>query len=264
MVRDFRMTLQEFASQNLDWSLNFYPKASWPPSLPVIAVKYKDQILVLAGFDRARDQKLDVLIISESETSEKLELLIDEIWPLDRLAPFERLRLNKALSRNSQGLELLEWPFEIQNFFDERKLQLKSLKPLEFLNDLRLEVTDSFLKLKPSSSETRELIDLLCDLKLSGLSWSSLAPSPEKETTLSWLKKLQRLRAPKTVGGDEEKAQLVGKLSWPRGVRAKWERSGDQAGILLQSKITNQTEWLKLKSSLEKIEIGDSVWNPSM
>jgi hypothetical protein len=257
------MILQEFASETLDWTLNFHPSIQWPSCLPVIAVNLEGSLKVIAGFERkALANKVLICDLSENKT---LRDLLEEIYPVDHLGFFERIRLEGLLKNPTAEISaLLNWPLSIQNFFDGRKLNFKNLKSLIYLTEWQTNICEMFFHLKPSSSECREILDLLWDLKLSEKLNKDFFESYRSMESSSWLKLLKTFRNPQASHQDHQKAVEVSKIPWPRGVFGKWERQGDQTCVNIQSKIKNQHEWTSFKIALSRLEIGETIWTTSI
>jgi hypothetical protein len=137
-------------------------------------------------------------------------------------------------------------------------MALKSLRPLEFLGDWTSEIEKTFIALSPSSSQIRESLDLLCDLKFKNLSWLECAPQSSDAT--AWILLLKKLYSPVAINADQVNQSELLKLSWPRGVSVKWDRHGDQTGFIIQTKITSDREWNSLRESLSKLNLGDKFW----
>ena len=240
------MKLVQISTQEIIWDLDFKPRQKWPDLLPVIACEASSgKLVAVAGFERK--ETVEVLVIDLPV----LEAL-NQLWPEEKMGSLERLRFFKILGKPHPMEFLLNWPLDFQQFLDGRGLPLKNLKPLEYLSDWKSEIAREILGLNLTSSEVREAFDLLCDLKLTGHTWAEIIP-------LS-LGRLKALRNPKTISSDSAQSETVDKISWPRGVQAKWERRGDRAGVTIQANIATHGEWLKLKASLEKLEIRESLW----
>jgi hypothetical protein len=248
----FMPNLLEHRPSELNWKFDFAPQNPWVAILPALAVVHEGQLTVVAGFDKKNADKLSVL-----EIEGPLAKVLGDLYPSETLLPLENLRLEQILGRLPQPLKyLLDLPLELQIFLDEKQVSIKTLKPLEYLKDWTQEITLEFLKLKPSSSQIREILDLLCDLKMSGKNWSDCAPKDLQ----TWIPELFKLRNPNLTRSDNGSAEIVQKANWPRGVRAKWERHGDQGGITIQVRVANPKEFENLKTSLQKVEIEDKLW----
>jgi len=218
--------------------------------------------VALCGFDRQDGSEfIDALVIDENPHA-----VIKSIYEnlTGELGSCESARL-KAIVEAAHGLEfILRWDLSLQNLFDEKQMPLKVLKPLIYLEHWRKPLTEALLELKPSAQQIREILDLLCDLTLANkdLSWEGIAPQIKTEKQNSdnvstWIKSLQAKRFPKTISRDDAQKEKTSQLSWPRGVHARWERQGDQAGIVIQTKISNALEWKRFKENLNKIEIDE-------
>ncbi len=250
----FMPNLLEATPLELNWKYDFSPKNPWAAILPVLAVVHEDQLTVVAGFDKKHSKKLSVL-----EIDGPLAKVMGDLYPREKLLPLENLRLEQILGKSPGVLKyLLELPLDLQIFLDEKQVSLKALKPLEYLKDWANEITFEFLKSKPSSSQIREILDLLCDLKMNNHTWLECAPKDPQ----NWGTDLFKLRNPILTRSDLGSADLVQKANWPRGVRAKWERQGDQGGITIQVRVANPKDFENLKSSLQKIELEDKLWTP--
>jgi hypothetical protein len=267
------MKLQKLNPKNLQWNYDFSPRRNWPRSLPVIAARVNaSDLAVVAGFDRRHAEgspsvgEIDVLVVEDDPVT-----ALKQLWPSHELGACELQRfhfvLGCVLEAPLPAPFVLEWPIEIQNFFDSKQVSLKALKPLQYLSDWKTEIVKAFLELAPTSSQIREIADLLCDLKLGGRPWVDCAPgemshvsNTQRFDSSAWITKLKRSRFPRTLKTDDDAANLVKAVSWPRGVQARWERQGDQAGIVIQTKVNNPVEWKRFKENLEKLELGDGFW----
>jgi hypothetical protein len=145
---------------------------------------------------------------------------------------------------------------EFQNFCDERAIPLKALKPIQYLGEWVGAVTSLLINLKLTGSQVREALDLLCDLKFQGSTLENIQPQPEEK---DWIQTLRKKRNPITSSNDENTNQRVQKMSWPKGVQAKWERHGDQAGVQIQTKIASLRDWQKFKESLSDLNL-EGIW----
>ncbi|MDZ4676086.1 MAG: hypothetical protein SGI74_01140 [Oligoflexia bacterium] len=251
------MKFKTYKSSELTWSLDFKPLKKWPEILPVIALIDNGSIKVISGFERQIQDQVDVLIIDSP-----LNVAFEQVWPNAQLGGLERLRLLKVLGQSTEQDFLLEWPVELQYLLDQKQVALKSLKPLEYLTTWKDQLSSALIALRPSSSQCREVLDLLCDLKMSGLQWGDCQPEIKTVFEAShWMTQLKTLRNPNTLQNDSLVNKSVMHVPWPRGVSAKWERQGDQASIVIQAKVNNKLEWKRLTENLQKTELGDQIWN---
>jgi hypothetical protein len=240
--------LKQYEPQQLNWTFDFSPRNPIPTFMPVLLTTHHDELVVVGGFEKKDTPQIWGLHIEES-----LAGAMEALYPEKSLAPLEALRRRRVMEPKAlpHHVYLENLALAMQNFLDDRNVPLRSLKPIQHLQEWMEEISKSFFALKPSTSLTRELLDVLCDLKFNGSNWNQI-----KSHTLEasqWLNKLKKLRAPRTLGSDEELKNSVQKLSWPRGVSAKWERQGDQSGIVIQTKVTNARDWQSFKESLPVI-----------
>ena len=263
--------LETLTADKLNWKLNFTPLRKWPDYLPVLVVCAGDQLVVVAGFEREVCPEISTLIAPGDLTQ-----VFVQCWGDESLGTCEKLRASHFLSiflksqtTDSTVIEpVLTWPIEFQNFLDGKQISLKNLRPLKFLNEWQSEMTKLFLTIQPSSSHIREILDLLCDLKLAGSSWQTVFADFFKTEPLRsapdlvprWLTHLKKLRLPQATTFDKIASNSLLSIAWPKGVQAKWERQGDQSGIHFQTRLSNHKEWLRLKSQIEKLEIEEKVW----
>lgn len=239
-----------------DFSLDFKPLKPWPAALPLICSMDNK---VVAGFERKKDGGVyDVLVIPHN-ASELLPTLHD----VEQMPGFEFLRFTNALYANLEEpvKHLLNWPLEFQLYCDHKKLALKNLKPLTYVSQWMKQICDAILLLSPSSSQTRELIELLCDLNFKNISWEEIAPKSEPSFTIDqWILDLTKKRYPLTTAANEEAKKEVNQVAWPKGVTAKWEKRGDQSALLIQSRIFSNNEWQKIRDQLSEINLSESTW----
>jgi hypothetical protein len=243
------MQVKIFKPSELRWDLDFKPIKPWPSLLPVIYVLDGDQPTVVAGFDRVGQSELAALSVSGSPRE-----AMSQLWPEDALGGLEKMRLHKQLGIPAHFPFLLNWPLELQNLFDRKQVSPKSLRPLQHLTEWMSDLTTCLIRAELTSSQLREAVDLLCDLKLSGLTWHECAPG--KDAT-HWISELKKRRNPMTAARDQGSAELVEKISWPRGVSAKWERQGDQGSLVLQTKLSNHAEWNRFREGILKVQLED-------
>jgi hypothetical protein len=246
------MELRVFKPSELRWDLDFKPVKAWPAALPVIYIEENQKALVVAGFDRLGHSKTETEI-----QALKIDCPINEamqqLWPSDSLGALEKMRLDKILGQSPPLEFLLEWPLELQNLWDRKQVAPKSLRPLQHLKEWKPQLTSAFLSLELSSSQIRESIDLLCDLKFSGQSWESCAPGTADGT--SWVSDLKKARFPQTLSSDRRSADKLAAISWPKGTHARWERQGDQGSLVLQTRFNNQAEWNRFKDGVQKLNL---------
>ncbi|MCC6278407.1 MAG: hypothetical protein IT289_10885 [Oligoflexia bacterium] len=238
-------------AQDLDWALNFHPRRPWPKPLPIVVGRND---LVVAGFDRPRDQ----VAVSILQIDEEPMALLNQLYDTNELAPLERLRFMK-LSGAPIELNLEPWSLEFQNYLDNRNLGLRVLQPLDHLIDWKESLENTLMKLRLSASQCREAIDILADLKFLGrdrTSWQDL----NTENPESWIRSLRQLRFPKTANQDQQRQQKLDSLPWPRGVQAKWDRQGDQGVLVLQSRIGGPDELKKALSRLQDMSLDKEMW----
>jgi hypothetical protein len=211
----------------------------------------EDRLEALSGFDQRTNEKVEVLILDSTAKDVSARIY-------QNLAPLEELRLLSVLKIPSPYQYLLSLPKTFQDFCDDRSVSLKVLRPLEYLTPWTNEIFRNFENSKPSASQIREILDLLCDLNFQGKSWSECSVStgdPHK-----WILALRKLRFPLSWNSDDKASKAIQTLPWPRGVQAKWERQGDRAGVSIQVKVNNSREWKNLKESFVKLDLEDGVW----
>jgi len=246
--------LSTYSSHELDWICDFKPRKVWPKVLPVIAVN-DGSIKVVAGFERRVFETISVLIVEGD-----LETVMRALHMAGDLRPLEVLRFENALGHAPNTLRfLLTLPPELQSFLDEKQVPLKALRPLEYLEPWFNHITEKLVKLQPSSSQVRELLDLLCDLKMQNRTWAEC--EPRSDLPSDWCVELFKLRNPNLTRSDLNSAQFLESVSWPKNVRAKWERQGDQGSINIQARISNPKEFQNFKTSIQKVEVKDELWN---
>lgn len=251
----FMPNLLEVIPSDLNWKWDFSPQTPWPSSLPALAVLHENQLTVVAGFERKHHKT--VLVLSIDGTLEKV---MRDLYRPESLRPLEGLRFESVFVKVPETLKyLLSLPLDLQIFLDEKQVPIKALRPLEYLKEWVNEISDQFLKLKPSSSQVRELLDLLCDLKMTNRSWFEVAPR-DLQQPLKWPGELFALRNPNLTRSDFNSTEIIQRVNWPRGVRAKWERQGDRGGITIQARVSNPKEFENLKKSLAKVEVEENLW----
>ncbi len=237
-------------SSELQWELNFHPTEPWPEIIPVIACKWENGFKVIAGFDRMGQNHLPTIILARGPW-----ITFNRYWQEIPLRPIERIRFENKVGIDIKGQHILAWPLEFQIYLDGRQIPLKNLHPLEYLQPWMGELVPVFLTSSFTASEVREIIELLCDLKLTGFTWEQVYV---KE---NWLGHLKRIRFPKTYQADLTREEKVQEIPWPRGIRAKWERQGDTAGISIQTKVTTPLEWDRLRDVISRLEIKRDLWD---
>ncbi|MBK9294448.1 MAG: hypothetical protein IPM57_08385 [Oligoflexia bacterium] len=239
---------------NIDLSLNFFPQNLWPMSLPLVCGA--DSKLVL-GFERFLgldgSQKQMALVLDQ-----KAHELLPQLYDVNQMSGFEFLRFNKVLNNESDSSTLLAWPLELQLYCDQKKLGLKNIKPLTYVSQFMPQISEALLSLTPTSSQLREVIELLCDLNFQNkYTWFDLKP---KSNIDEWLKDLNQKRFPITKNADTEAKKELSQVSWPKGVNAKWENKGDQASLIIQSRVFSNIQWKKLRDELAKIDLSENTW----
>ncbi len=252
-VNSFFMKLIAAENLKIDYSYDFKPLKSWPSCLPPIVTNVGETCYIVAGFEVSNSA---MLLMVDGTPEEALTAL----WPVDSLKPFERLRFLKVCGQkfNEDTLQLLSYPLTFQNFCDAKSIAPKNLRALKFLNQWREDIIKLIIELSPTSSETREIIDILCDLHFSGKTWEQC--SHDQKSSSLWIGHLNKLKAPRALSADEESARLLQSTSFPRGVKAQWERQGDQAGVTISMKVFSLEDWKKLKTNLDKFQIDESLW----
>lgn len=258
----FTMELLRLSPDKIDWSLDFAPLKPWPQRFPVLCVRRDNRLCALTGFDRKdipTDSSGVECLVLDKKSAETLSTLVDEIYPFHQRGALEGLRLQKVLGLEVFQGYLLEMPLEFQKFLDQKQMALKTLKPLEHLTEWKQEVAQSLINLNPTSSQIREILDLLSDLRFLGKSWTECSPAVSHGP--GWLQSLKTLRNPRTVAGDDQSQKLLQQVAWPKGVHAKWERAGDLAGIVIQTRINNPVEWNRLKENLLRVDLGEKIWS---
>jgi hypothetical protein len=247
--------LIEATPSDLDWKFDFSPQIPWASILPVLGVVHQNTLTVVAGFDRKNVERISVL-----EVSGPLEYVMKDLYPTESLRPLELLRFEMLFGRIPEDLKfLVTLPLQLQIFLDQRQVSLKALMPFQYLNEWVLEITKHFLSLRPSSSQIRELLDLLCDLKMNNRSWNECEPKSAENQ--NWVSDLFKLRNPNLNHSDMCSSKLLQKANWPKGVRARWERQGDQGAINIQMKAYNSREFENFKNAISKVEIEEELWN---
>jgi len=245
------MELKTLKPSELSWNFDFAPRSLWPTFMPVICISIENRLEALTGFDQKSKEILTVLILN----ADPLEL-IPALY--QKLAPFEELRLLSKLGTLHSYHSLLTLPKTMQDYCDERNVSLKTLKPLTHLSEWCPEIGNLFLTVKPSASQIREIVDLLCDLKSQGKTWSECSAT-ERDPN-KWIVTLRKMRFPRSTNSDNHASTAIENLPWPRGVQAKWERQGDQACVSIHAKIASPREWQILKDNFQKLNMVDSLW----
>lgn len=251
-------------STDLDWKLDFRPLRNGPSFLPILAVAGEEKPIALSGFN-LKNSKLEMTVLQVEGDS---LVALESLYPKDTLRPLESMRYLRVTSPGNATVETYSFLFgltpSLQDFFDQKVVPLKALKPLSLLGDWLEQIESSLFKLNPSSSQIREILDLLVDLKLSEAPWpEALGEFQSCEKALGFL---TQLRHPKTKGHDQKNAEEIQRLPWPRGINAKWERRGDHAGIKIETVLSSYKDWIVFRNNLNnmKLEDGleDGLWNP--
>ena len=82
---------------------------------------------------------------------------------------------------------------------------------------------------RPSCSLGVQILETAGELLLMGKDLSSVFKETERPERL--LKKLMKLRYPQATKRDEQKAKEIQRLPWPGGIKARWFRQNDTAGL---------------------------------
>ena len=148
----------------------------------------------------------------------------------------------------------------MNNSFDSWKLE-KKVKESDLLFTRALKSTyqqDLFIKLandlidqKPSYSEGLQMLELFTDLILMDYSEALFLNTDNLDT---WKSYLRNLRYPMTTHHDDAMKNKFEKLPWPNGVKTKFERRGDHAGIEIKFFVSSQADIIKLIASLERVK----------
>jgi len=253
------MKLQAHPVSSLDLSWDFHPRRPFPHFLPPLAVRAPDGLRLVSGFERVRHQKDPALIevgTIESDPTNHFSIFSELYGKSEDLAPLERLRF-QVIVQKIKGLSaepLVRLPIDYQNWLDDRELALKSLLPFLYLEPLWPDLSQWMVQLGLSSSQARQALDLICDLHGRGEGVSSLKPI-SGENSEQWLRRLNVLRNPMALGNDQKRQeQVAGRVVWPNGVQAQWERHGDQAGLSLKLHVSSSQQWLTVNKKLRDLE----------
>ena len=124
---------------------------------------------------------------------------------------------------------------------------LKSSYHQELFNKLANDLVDQ----KPSYSEGLKMLELFTDLILMDYSEALFLYTDNLDT---WKSYLLNLRYPMTTHHDDAMKNKFESLPWPNGVKTKFERRGDHAGIEIKFFVSSQADIIKLIASLERVK----------
>jgi len=181
------------------------------------------------------DQDIHELIVDLFGTLSFIELaelmracMKQQLHELDQLDWPRLLELNGFVG-SERHVELLKtlssMPASFHNWAFERKLAPKELMPLNSLlpDLLKSHYWDHFLRLSPTRSEGRLLIDLIVDLIL--IKKSLPLPPTSSHSAADWLKELGKVRYPQQTQRDQNPADIS---IWPQFVKVQTLRQGDR------------------------------------
>lgn len=253
MVAISPMELREVTSQDIDWRLDFKPMTPWPSYLPLLCAEEDGKLVALSGFLSRGSRKINVLVKEWST-----EKAMAEIWPEDSLRCFERARLQQVLGTLPEHMEhLIRWPMEFQNYLDSKNVPAKNLQPLKYLEDWQDSIVDAVVRFGLTSSQVREALDIICDLKMNKFTPREIFLANGQGA--QWINSLRKLRYPQTEQADTQKKSKVSNLPWPKGIQGRWERQGDQGGLNFQGRITQPQQWQKFIDKINEMEVED-LW----
>ena len=136
--------------------------------------------------------------------------------------------------RNLQLFEKLkQLPPEFLKWAGDHALSPQELMPVNSLDKLSplQDLSPEFEKLKLSRNEGRKVLDILVDLILMGVKTEELTPSSN-----NWLNELNQKRYPDSFKKDFSQSSQKTKSHWPKYVRIRNLRQGDQ--MIHQMQIT--------------------------
>lgn len=224
--------------------LSFRPLAPWPATLPTILWKG----LKIGGFSSIGSNTPSL------EVSDRIENLADALkdcYP--ELSLSELARLWRALNHLPHPFtETTVWPTlckhynlrdgeittntfrkllatsdHFQDWVSRRSVgirELAILQSLDPIDDFKF-ILERVAQLDLSRNEGGRCLELACELKLQGWLDNKIL------TENSWLKHLETLRYPLTQNYDQKRTAELNNIRWPQGVRARWQREGDQSGV---------------------------------
>lgn len=253
---------------------NFHPLAPWPESLPAICWKE----FLIAGFQHqglAVDQKnyplVDVFTsiypqLSLSELARLYTLWEEQkkvnewhlFWP--KVCGYYGLRdkdhLRKLLSK------LAQTPKSFQDWVSNKKISpgdLAILHSFEKLDSLNLFMEQIAVR-SISRQRGLQILELLGELLLLGEESMHRLTATREESPESWESRLRGLRYPKTLCSDTSRSQSLSELPWPKFVKTRWVRRGDQAGVELRLEILSGRDLRQKLQSLEPLGTHIDNW----
>jgi hypothetical protein len=247
-------------------ALDFLPQASWPESLPAVAING----YLIAGFKQSLvfDHTLDwedQEAVSGLFRSLYFELSTCEfarLWKASRHVPqfsLPSIFAKFQIRWNSNTEKLCEiiskLPLEFQNYCSEKKWSFGDFQPLAASQGLIL--SPFFLRIvemNMSRSQSVLALELVVDLLLMGKSPVEILPQDQLNSGESWIETLRLLRYPQTSQKDDWASRQVEQLPWPGTAQAKWTRQGDRAGIELKLFVSNPTDFKKYLQSLSVVQ----------
>ncbi len=273
-VTDFAVQLIQNSSIP---ALDFEPRMPWPKAMPAIAATFSlaegyNAPHVIAGFGRLADQgsggaSILVLDLQFDSFETALEGVGSYHGGFERLSHFEKLRLSAKLARLfkvelPQNLDwLLSFSIEFQNFCDDKNMAFRSLEPLKFIPQAWDAILVVVQTLGASHAECRDIFDLWCDLittkkmNLEALAMGLAEGSSEApKTAQAYITKLRTLRFPVTLSQDSQQSSNLTKVSWPKNVKASFDRNGDRGSVQLKIQLDSEKTYLQTLRKLNEIQ----------
>lgn len=147
----------------------------------------------------------------------------------------------------------LALPFNMQNWIQEHHISPKDIFPLTALSTEQWpnEAFDYICANDLSRSQGSQLLDLLSELILMDVPWHDL--KPQEESLNQWLIRLKALRFPNTMDLDAQIKEEVENLPWPKNLKPRWFRQGDQSGAEIKLQFNSQRELQERIDSLNRV-----------
>lgn len=235
-----------------EWMLDF----TIDPTSPDFAKRWAETYRAL----RPNDTWLDLIEILPSLSSD-LRISAAELW--------EAYQLRKPEPRLLMILPQLSENFRA--WMKAKKIGANDLAPLLSLP----ESDDASQILAPLMPELQHLsrqdgvraLELWIELCLMDHPAEVMARQAVESAT-AWLERLKQLRCPRTAGQDQFSKSWLEQQSWPRGMKLKFQRQGDQSGIELKVTLRRPQDLTQLSKDLDQIsqklqQAPESLWPKS-
>jgi hypothetical protein len=227
--------------------------------------------LVLSGFDQTsgifKEDSLGEFFgnlyptLTLSEWARIFDLLEKsqktELWPnitKGKMQDEDSILSLKALSQT---------PDAFQDWVSKKNLSLTELQPLKWSyksqKTIPSKVFDSITQ--TSRQEGAAALELIVDLIMLDKEVPEFGGKPE-----TWIESLKSARTPEAAKKDKEREALVQNamksMDWPKDIKARWVRMGDQAGLEVRFSAASPMEYEKqlMKLKAKKDELSQIIW----